>query len=147
MTIHVTGFFCEDIREEQSGQVSIVGILPDNIQLPKPPEVMKSPRLVLPKLGLYVRIRISMEGTLNPMPVSLIMPNGERLRLGEADLELIEKSRREALAGGIPIATIIFHALIQGFTVAQPGLIIAVLESEGIEYQFAVLNVKPPIPA
>lgn len=146
MTIHVTGLFCEDIREEKSGQASIIGILPDNIQLPTPPDSMKKPAgVLLPKLGLYIRVRVPMDGALSPMRVSLVLPNGENRQLGEIEADLIEKSRNEARANGIPIAVIIFSALIQGFQLAQTGLIVAVLESEGIQYQLAVLNVKPPI--
>jgi hypothetical protein len=148
MTIQVAGFFCEDIREETNGQSSIVGILPDNVRPPPPPPGSPpNARLLMPRLGLYARLRIPLEGTLKPMPVSLIMANGERLHLGELGTDLIEKARRETRANNLPFSGLVFSAVLQGFQIAQPGVIVAVLESEGVEYQFAVLNLLEPTQA
>jgi hypothetical protein len=149
MTVQVVGFFCEDIREEKNGQVSIVGILPDHIQLPPPPAAMldKKATAIIPKLGLYVRMLIPMEDALQPMQISLTLPDSTSLHLGEVDSELMEKARSEARAGGLPIAGVVFHAAMQGFQIPQAGQIVAVLKSGDTLHQFAVLNVKPPTEA
>jgi hypothetical protein len=149
MALQVFGIFCEDIRQEKSGQVSIIGSLPDNIQMPAPPDSLKSEEVlkaVMPKLGLYLRLALPLKGSGKPMPIKLVMPDGSDLPLGDIDAELIAKARREARENNLPLAGIVFHALLEGFRI-MPGIISAVLDSEGKRYICAFLNVKPPISA
>lgn len=145
MTPIVIGMFCEDIREEKSGQVSIVGILPDSIRLPPPPASIKrqdgEPSIVIPKLGLYVRLLLPIGSLKGPIPVKLKLTDGTNLSLGEIDNALIEKSVAEARAIDLPIAGIVFHAVMQGFQITKPGLIKAVIVHEGKEQVCGVLNV------
>jgi hypothetical protein len=44
--VRAMGVFCDDIREEVQGMHSLVGIYPDNVNVPVVPRMM-------PKLGLY----------------------------------------------------------------------------------------------
>jgi hypothetical protein len=148
MTQNVIGMFCEDIREEKSGQVSIIGILPDSIRLPPPPQAIKRQdgelSAVIPKLGLYIRLLMPIGPLKGPMPIRLDLPDGRNLPLGEIDDALIEKSLTEARANNLPIAGVIFHALMQGFQIARPGLIRAILTHQDEEQVCAVLNVIMP---
>jgi hypothetical protein len=50
--------FCEDIREEKSGQDTIVGTLPDNLLINPPPPKLQDAKALMPKLGMYLRINL-----------------------------------------------------------------------------------------
>lgn len=143
MAINVVGLFCEDIREEKSGQVTLVGIFPDNVNTPPPPppDSPPTPRaLLIPKLGFYVRINMAIEDDIGPMSVRLILPNGEELEVGTIDAELIAKSKREATDSGLPIAGIVNHAVLQGFRVPSLGIVSGAVDTQGQRYTCAALN-------
>ncbi|WP_439925704.1 hypothetical protein [Nitrobacter sp. JJSN] len=141
--LQVLGLFCEDIRDEKSGQVSIVGILPDSIQLPPPPDNKEHLTAILPKLGLYIRVMLPLEGPSGPMPVGLAMPDGTTISLGDIGTDVIAKAKSEAIANHLPLAGLIFHATMQGFQIATTGLMSAVLDCEGERNVCAMMNVKP----
>ena len=52
MKFSAIALFCEDIREEKSGQYAIAGILPDRLNVKRLPTV-------LPKLGIYLRFHLN----------------------------------------------------------------------------------------
>ena len=150
MTLHVLGLFCEDIREEKSGQVSLVGILPDTMNLPAPPsdvtpEEYEKLAAVVPKLGLYIRVRLAQDDPDSEMPISLTTPDGATIELGKIDAALIAKAKKEARDSQLPLVGLIFHAVLQGFQIAKPGVISAIVRYEGQPYVCAMLNVKPHI--
>jgi hypothetical protein len=97
MTLQVVGLFCEDIREKKSGQITIVGIFPDNVNIPPPPPSISNPEVpqttIIPKLGLYIRAHLGLEDDPGPMTVKLIMADGEQLVLGTFDAEIIAQSK------------------------------------------------------
>jgi hypothetical protein len=143
MTLHVIGFFCEDIREEKSGQGTLIGLLPDNIDIaPMPKGVASSTRPILPKLGLFVRINFGMEDDIKPMTIKLILPDAGEIELGKIGADLISQSKRDAAANNLPIAGLIHRAVMQGFMIPGPGLIAGVVEIEDQRITVAVLNVR-----
>lgn len=150
MTMHIVGFFCEDIREEKNGQLTIVGTLPDNVQVPPPPS-SQEPRdgrqfaAIMPKLGIYIRVRVPLDIPPIPMKVSLSLPNGSSIVLGNVDSEIISKSKREAQEKGLSFGGLIFHAVMQGFQFGSAGLVSAVVEWGDNREICAQLNlIMPP---
>jgi hypothetical protein len=143
MGLRAVGVFCEDIREEKGGQITIVGILPDNVNTPpRPEDASPTARVVLPKLGLYLRILMETEDNVEPITVKLLLPEGEEIVLGEVDATLIARSKKEAADRGLPIAGIVNQALMQGFR-APIGTIYAAIEAGGQRHICAVLNLVP----
>src|SRR5204863_1010 len=94
------GIFCEDIREEKSGQVTLVGILPDNVVMPRiPPEIAEknpSARPIIPRIALYVRVHVGADEAMQPLRLKLILPNDSEMEIGTIDTDLITKSQNEA---------------------------------------------------
>jgi hypothetical protein len=145
MTIQAIGIFCEDIREEKSGQFTLVGLLPDNIVITGPPANQPPSDIlhqaIIPKLGLYVRIHMDPTDDPGPIAVSLTLPNETRLDIGNISDEVVKTSKQQARDNGLSIAGILHHAVIQGFVIAQAGKIRAILEMKGQEHTCAILNV------
>jgi hypothetical protein len=145
MALQVIGFFCEDIREEKSGQLTLVGVLPDNISISKrPPDLPDTARHVIPKLAFYVRIHLSVDENIDPMAIKLVLADGQNIEMGMINAELIATSKRDAAKRGLPIAGIVNHAVIQGFQIPGPGMILGVVEMGGQRHTCAVLNVIQP---
>ena len=143
MTVQVVGLFCEDIREEKSGQLSIIGIMPDNLTIPAPPSVKEGserPQGILPKLGLYVRVQIGLEDEPGPMEINLIFPDGNALRLSGFGDDLIESAKRQAKENALPIAGMLSHAVLVGVPVSGPGKFLAVVDAKEGRQTCAVLN-------
>ncbi len=137
MTLNAIGLFCEDIREEKSGQVTLIGILPDNVNVPPAPDNAKA---ILPKLGLYVRVHLGMDDEPGPMTIKLVFPDDSELMLGNFEPNLIATAKRQAQERRLPIAGLVSHAVLSGLQASVPARIMAILESAGERRTLAVLN-------
>ena len=123
--ISVTCLFCEDIRQEHNEMNTLVGILPDNMQLSTLPAM-------LPKLGVYIRVNIDPTEDPGSITLELSVP-GESVNIPISEIkpELIEKSRKQAQAAGSPLAGIISRAVFAPFRIHQPGRIRALASIRG----------------
>jgi hypothetical protein len=141
MALQVVGFFCEDIREEKSGQDTIIGILPDNLQVGPTPGM-------IPKLGLYVRFVLDRDSPIKNISMRITAPGGQEMPMGEMD-QIIEQAKIEALTKEMPYAGLIAKAVISPFPVHAPGRIEAVVRVDGVDRVCAVLNLVAggPTPA
>ena len=130
----VIGIFCEDIRDEASGQQTLVGILPDNVVLPRLPGI-------LPKLGIYIRVHLDPEG---PRPSKLTAflehPKGRRVDLPAWKTETIAKGFDDAVANGVPIVGLILKVTIGQFEIDEAGIIVAKVNIDGNDYMAANLR-------
>ncbi len=131
--LHGITIFCEDIREELGNKVSLIGILPDNLNLSSIPGT-------LPKLGIYTRIHIPI--TWEPCALKMFMsaPGTERMLIGETSLELMAESldmakRLGGLNGGLTISTIA-----QSFHIPEPGRIVLECEAPNETFVTGSLN-------
>jgi hypothetical protein len=141
MTLHAVAIFCEDVREEKSGQFTLVGILPDNVNIvPRPHEISEAAHPIIPRLGVYVRIHIDVHDNPGPISIKLAFPNGEEAVVGQIGSDLVETAKRQAQAANMPIAGIISSAVMQGFVMIQPGLVLAIVETANERYPCGVLN-------
>jgi hypothetical protein len=142
----IVGLFCEDIREEKSGQITVVGLLPDNLNIAAPSkfpvgqEHRDKPRPVIPKLGLYVRVNLLRDETPKPMKIKLILHDKSEIALGEISAEIIATAKNQAAENGLPIAGIYSHAAIAGFQPTGSGQILAVVEEGPHRHVCGVLN-------
>jgi hypothetical protein len=129
----VVGLFCEDIREEKAGTDSLIGIMPDNIQVPNVPGM-------LTKLALYTRMNIDVKFDPGAISLLLVAPDGHRTLLSEIPSELITKAIREANEKGAPYAGIISRTGFGTFGVQKPGRVVVVANTGGEDHFVAALN-------
>ena len=133
--VSVICLFCEDIRQEHNDVNTIVGILPDTININAVPAV-------LPKLGIYVRINISPEEDPGSISLALSMPGaGADIAIGEIDQSLIARARKDAEAVGSPIAGIVSRIVFSPFEIRQPGRIKVLANIRGEPVVCGSLNI------
>ena len=129
----VIAIFCQHIREEMGGTDTLIGILPDNVQLPSFP-------VALPNLSVYARIHLSPSFTPDSISVSLVMPDEKALVVNELKPELILRAVSEANASGAPIAGLIVRVSIAQFVIVAPGRIRAIASINGQDHVCGALN-------
>lgn len=110
----IVALFCEDVRVEQTGQETLVGVLPDNIQVAAIPGLM-------PKLATYVRCNFSSDFSLKTLRIKMIAPNGDVLMDNIVDQEIIQQTVRESSENGAAIYSIKSFAIFSPFNVAEVG--------------------------
>ena len=124
--------FCDDIREEHMGMITLVGVYPNNVNVPSFP-------FVLPKLGIYTRILIDVNDALRKITIHISAPDGKIELSTEIDEESIAKSQMAAKDKGSPIVGIMAHAIAAPFVVKEAGQIKLIVNIEGVEYIGGVL--------
>jgi hypothetical protein len=142
-TFSAVCLFCEDIRQEMSGQDTIVGTLPDYLIIEgmsptSPPKAMRT----VTKLGFYIRINIDTNSE-NPKNVSakVLSINGDILAESEWDSDVIEKTFADAKTKQMPLVGLIFKAVASPLPIAESGKIRAIATVDGTDYLAGVLNV------
>lgn len=142
MGVNGIAIFCEDIREEKSGQITLIGILPDNLNLNSLPGLG-------PKLGIYVRLAFDAK---SPRPkeiaARLQTPWSEdrNFEIGHADADLIGASAEASNSSNLPVAGIVMQALISPFPIPTAGQIVVYIKVDGEERPCGVLNLIGPSP-
>src|SRR5947199_412358 len=71
---HAIGIFCEDIREEKNEVYSLIGVMPDNINVPATPGM-------LPKLAIYARFHVPPTLNVGAIDLKLRFANGVEVAL------------------------------------------------------------------
>ena len=118
--ISVVGIFCEDIREEKTGQDTLIGILPDNMTI-------VGGGNSIPKLCLYVRIHFNPRIDPGSIFLRVLSPNDEVVGTNEFSQELLRDTRQKALENDAPITGLISKLTWVGFPVKTPGRVRALL--------------------
>lgn len=146
MALNIVGFFCEDIREEKTGQITLIGILPDNISVPPiPANAPDGARARMPKLAVYIRIHISPDENVRSMATKLVLSGGDEISLGEIDAAVIAQAKKEATDAGLPVAGIVHHAIMQGFAIpTPPERLTGILTVDGRNHTFGALRFVNP---
>lgn len=133
--ISAVTIFCEDIRQEQSGTEILIGILPDNIEVPKIPVMM-------PKLSTYTRINLSVDYDPGYISLFLRTPDGEERALTTFDPNMVQNTRRDAKEQGNPLVGLISRTVGAGFQIPQSGRIVTVLRTKDHEIICGGLNIQ-----
>jgi hypothetical protein len=138
--------FCEDIREEKSGQDTIVGTLPDNLmaQTPAPP----SPNLkaFLPRIGVYLRVHLDAEqDTPKEVSAKLLSTDGQLLAQTTWDRSMVDKAFADSKTNHMPLVGLIFKVVIAPFPITVGGgKITTLVMVDGVEHIAGALNVIVP---
>lgn len=132
--INAVAIFCEDIREEKSGQNTLVGIYADNILVPSVPAVMS-------KLALYMRINFAPSEDIKSASFELVLPDGEHILIGDVTSSLIDDANADAIRTGRPFSTLVANAVFPQFILKQHGTLSAVVSINGNRLVCGLLNV------
>lgn len=133
--VSVVGIFCEDIREEKSGQDTLVGTLPDNAYVPKVPGVFS-------RLGLYGRIHLDANG---PIPKSIIprltTPDGSEMGLPLWEQSVVDGAFRDAKFKETPLVGLILRIAFMNLPIPNVGLFTFRVTIDGTEHIGANLRI------
>jgi hypothetical protein len=142
--INVLGLFCEDIREEKNDVLTLIGLLPDNINLAAPPSSSPPEKAtkVLPKICVYLRINFGCEYKFESAIIRLGMPKGPPIQLGTIDAAIIEKARTQAIESESPLAGVLFRVEMGGLRMPDAGIIRLEAEIDGETHLAAMLNIR-----
>lgn len=135
--ITAMGVFCEDIREEKTGTQTLVGVYPDNLNIPTVPAA-------LPKLALYMRIAVDPFVDAEQMSVWLISPKGDERKINDIDTKLVAQTQANSRKSGTPFATMISRIIAPAFPVTEYGRMKALLRIGSEEIICATLNFQVP---
>jgi hypothetical protein len=130
--------FSEDLREEKSGQDSIIGTLPDNVTL----QSTAPSQPMLPKLSIYLRINFNVDED-SPKDVSAMVLNtkGELIAQSWWTLEVINQAFADASAKHLPMVGLICKFLMRGLPVPEGGMIRVIAAIDGVDYLAGILNI------
>ena len=130
------GIFCEDVREEVGGTHTIVGVLPNSVNIGGLPGM-------LPKLGAYIRIHLDKEANPTSLKARIKIPGGTVFEMADF-AELLGLTKDQAKANNLPFSGLIAKGTFSPLPITQVGRIEAIVEMDGTEYICGVLNLIPP---
>jgi hypothetical protein len=126
--------FCEDIREERSGQDILIGIMSDNLAVQSTPAI-------IPKLGVYIRLYFDSSTKPEPVRATLLLPGNQTFELGEADSDLIKGALDTAKSQKNPLTGIILKGLFSPLPIVSEGSITAIVKIGEKEHVCGALNI------
>lgn len=141
------GLFCEDIREETSGSHTIIGVMPDNINL-QGQEGLKLPdgdsgKLLFPKMGFYVRVNLDANAPApKQIAAAVSFPGHGIMPLGMLGTEAIEKAFADSHSNKTPFVGVIFKAVVAPLTITESGIATLSVNVDGQEQMCGTLNVR-----
>jgi len=133
--------FCEDIREERSGQDTIVGTMPDNLvaEGQRPSATAKA---MLPKLGIYLRINFDIDGGMpKSVKAEVYLTNGAKFAESAWAPEVVEKAFSDTRANQLPLVGLVFKLVAGHLPLGDGGKIKVVVTVDDAEYLAGALNV------
>lgn len=105
------GFFCEDIREEKNGMLSLVGIFQDNINV--------EGGGFIPKLCVYVRSYFNTEKPVKAFRIDLVFPDGEAFEIADVEPSKIEEAAAKTKSQENPLTIFVSRAILLGVQVTS----------------------------
>jgi hypothetical protein len=128
--------FCQDIREEKAGTVSVIGVLTDNITVSKVP-------VAFPQMAIYARLSFlaSDEGP-KTIAMRIVYADGKEMALATFDTDLIQKGRHEAQTKGAAKVGLVSSAMIAPFAVNHAGRLNVIASVDGVDEICGTLNVQ-----
>lgn len=135
MTLSAVTLFCEDIREEKSGADTLIGVFPDNVQIPQVPGAF-------PKLGIYTRIVAVVDAPPERFEIALEHLDGSEQILASFDATFVRKASDDARALGAPVVGFISKAVAAPFPIAIAGRLLLKVRTPTEEIISGNLNIK-----
>jgi len=136
----VLTIFAEDFREEIAGTNSLIGIIPDNIEVPAFPGNLM-------KLVFYTRAHVPTEVQLSDLSIHVMLIDGTEMLLLEVDRDLLRTSRQTSIDEARPHYGIISHATMSPVPVHSAGQVKVIVRSGSGERISGMLTFKAPADA
>lgn len=136
----VIALFCEDIREDKSGTLSLIGIFGDNAVVPPLPSELPNARGLIPKLCVYIRIYFDVDSGLGPIRIKLILPDGKEMEAGSVDDATIAQAK-STKENGNPMASVIARFQLNYFVTRDLGRLQVVVSIGAQSYLAGYLNI------
>lgn len=133
--ISAIGLFCEDIREEKSGTDSLIGVLPDNMNIPQA-------NVVMPKLCAYVRINFRPDYDPGEVAVILRFPDGSTSKPSVLGGETLQRARNDALKSGSPFVGVITKYVMTPYHIRDLGRVEAIVRHRLEEKVCGAINFR-----
>lgn len=133
MSFNALALFCSDIREEKGGTDTLVGVLPDNLNVPNVPGVTK--------LSIYLRMAFTPDEKIQNLSTKLTLPGGEILEIGEIDLEVVENARAKAEGLGSPLVGLITRIQFPQLIITSEGRMQFFVRKNDHEHLVSHLNI------
>ena len=132
----IAAIFCEDIREERNGQVSLIGLFLDNVGVPAFPGMM-------PKLSVYARVMLPIEDP-PPRELKLVLEPtwGREIPFGVVDESQIRRAYETARADNAPRYGLLMWGSLVPFPVQEAGILWAKIFVDGTEIRAGHLRFK-----
>lgn len=143
--LSILGLFCEDIREEAGGTLSLIGVLPDNINvefvgMTQTPGPIPRPRTKLVNnLCLYARANFDPDDPIREIGLALAFPDNNEIVLGDVS-DKVAEAKQEAKARGLPLCGVIMQVALIGFRPKQSGIVRLMATLDGEKRTIAMLN-------
>jgi hypothetical protein len=135
---NIMALFCEDIREEKNDIVTLVGVLPDTLNVVSTSN--SDSVSILSKLCIYIRINFDPELDIGEPAVRLLLPEGEVLSLGNIGAEIVSKARTQAKEKGNPLAGVITRVVLAPFRPPRGGVVILEVVLNSVAHIVGALN-------
>lgn len=126
--------FCEDIRQERSGQDTLVGTLPDTVEMSALP-------INFPKFAIYLRIHLDVDRQPREISAKVLNTNGSEISAATWDQTLLDTAFAGSRANELPIVGLIFKSFVSPLIITSAGKIVATATIDGIDYVAGSLRV------
>jgi hypothetical protein len=145
--INTMALFCEDIREEKGDVFTLVGILPDTVNLRESGASGGDPSAgginrILTKLCVYARINFAPEIDIGEPKVQLSTPDGNIFAQSIVKDTLIAKAKKNAIDRSNLQAGIIVRLVLTAFQPPSEGTIKAEVVIKGQARLAGTLNFR-----
>lgn len=133
--ISIVALFCSDVRQERGGTETIVGVFPDNVDVPSIPSGFT-------QLCVYVRMHVRPSFCPTKIITRLVLPDGSELDRSEMEMGLFERSREKAVAGKSAYFGLIARFVMAPMPITQEGRLQAIVSVDGKDHIAGALNFR-----
>ena len=127
--------YCQDVRQEKSDQLSLVGVFPDAIQI-------SGSGRVIPKLAIYFTIFASIDFVFSDLYLKLLSPSNDTITSTHVDIERLATTAKLSAQDNDPIYRATLFHIMTPFHVGDGGLFRAVATMNGEEIICGSLRIK-----
>ena len=143
--VSVVALFCDDVREEKSGQDTVIGVMPDSLTLHGIPAAREKGTPALPKLSLYVRIVFDAKATTpKSIDAKMATVDGKPIVEVEWDEAVVAKAFKDANDAGRPIVGLVAKIVGGPFVIPQSTSLLGIITIDGQEHIGGILNLILP---
>jgi hypothetical protein len=128
--------FCDDIREEKANRETLVGVYPDNVNLPGLPGSF-------PKICIYLRVNVRLGFDPGKIIATVMLPGNVELVREEVGADVVASSQQKAKDTNAFYAGLKAKIVLSPLKVDQAGRISVIVTAAGKDHIAGALNLRP----